>query len=91
MFYSANGDLIERMEVEDNTKCDNLKVDLQAKFDLYNNAKNEKDKVELEIRNIKNNLLEVEKKKNSKILEINKAANEYNKVLMNLHLEKCGI
>lgn len=91
MFYSANGDLIERMEVEDNTKCDNLKVDLQNKFDLYNKTKNEKDNVDLEIRNIKNSLLEAEKKKNSKILEINNAANEYNKILMNLHFEKCSI
>lgn len=104
MFYSADGKLIEYMSVDamyksidearDNaidTNCANLRVNLGKEFENYNQSKQEKDQADLNIINIKKQLIAAENLKSGVISKINSAADKYNKILIDMHYQKCSI
>lgn len=104
MFYSADGKLIEYMNVDaiyksidearDNAiedNCTNLRVTLGKEFENYNQSKIEKDQADLNIINIKKQLITAENLKSIIINKINDSVDKYNKILIDLHNQKCSI
>ena len=104
MFYSADGKLIEYMDVDamyksiDEAKnnvidanCSNLRINLGKEFENYNQAKLEKDQADLNIINIKKQLTAAENFKSSVINKINNSADKYNKILIDMNYQKCSI
>ena len=91
MFYSINGNLIENFveSEEANTECSEMKSQLASLFDKYNKAKLEKDQAELNIENLKKQIIEAENARDITINNINKIVEEYNNLLMNIHISKC--
>ena len=104
MFYSADGKLIEYMNVDAmyksideargnaiDTNCANLRINLGKEFENYNQAKLEKDQADLNIINIKKQLIAAENFKSGIINKINNAADKYNKNLIDMNYQKCSI
>ena len=100
MFYSINGNLIEKFELHSNEfkstisdvvneECANLRNELSILFQNYNDAVSAKIQAELNVENIKKQLLEAQNEADSTISNINKAVEEYNNVLIKLHNFKC--
>ena len=100
MFYSINGKFIEPFDLHlseyksgqkdvINEECNKMRSELSTLFEKYNQAKANKDNAELNIVNIKKQLIEAEKRRDLTITNINKSAEEYNKILMKLHYSKC--
>ena len=100
MFYSINGNLIEKFELHSNEfkstisdvvneECTNLRNELSILFEKYNDAVSSKIQAELNVENIKKQLLEAQNEADSTISNINKAVEEYNNVLIKLRNFKC--
>ena len=92
MFYSINGNLIEKfVESEEvNEECNVMKSELASLFEKYNQAKSDKDQAELNIENLKKKIIEAEKVRDLTINNINKIVEEYNNLLMNIHISRCN-
>ena len=101
MFYSINGNLIENFGLHSNEyestqntimneECDNLRSQLGTLFQKYNDAKSAKAEAQLNIENIKKQLLEAEKELDLYNSNITKAAEEYNTILLKLHNLNCS-
>ena len=92
MFYSTDGNFIEKfneIDIIDN-QCYEMKSELQKLFEEYNQAKTLRNEVELNIENIKKQLLDAKKEKDLSISNINKVVRKYNKLLIDLHNFNCG-
>lgn len=101
MFYSSNGNLIENFELHSNEfkstqneimieECNKLKSELGTLFQKYNDSIESKTQAELNLENIKRQLISAQKEIDLTIANINKSAEEYNKVLMKLHNLNCS-
>ena len=106
MFYSINGNLIENFDLNlgglhsneyDSAistvmieECDNLRSQLSTLFQKYNDAKSSKTQAQLNIENIKKQLIDAEKELDLYNSNISKAAEEYNKILLKLHNLNCS-
>jgi len=103
MFYSANGDIIEKM-TEDSIydsidqsrtdaiqlNCSNLESELELYFNQYNDKQNEKADAELSINRIKNELEIAVSSKDNIISNINSIVENYNEILLKLINLKCS-
>lgn len=101
MFYSINGNLIENFDLHSsefestqsivmNEECNNLRSELGILFQKYNDAKSAKIQAQLNIENIKKQLIEAEKELDLYSSNISKAAEEYNSILLKLHNLNCS-
>jgi len=73
-----------------NVACEKLKTKLSMYFDNYNKGKAEKDKADLNIIAAQKQKLAAQNQKNISIININKAATNYNKTLIQLKLQNCN-